>query len=162
MDKKLNALLERALAGATHGRVLDMLYNAPCYNGVLAAAVEAGSLSELSRQVGVSPQAVQQWAAQGYVPLNRIAEIESLYGIPRAELMNPKYARALEPVEFSLADSYVHAALVARVAKKRYSAKRHGKHDKPSRTVEVPDQETFEEDLTDLDALTPPNFSSDV
>ncbi|MNY72135.1 hypothetical protein D3C86_2106260 [compost metagenome] len=62
-----------------------------------------------------------------------------------------------------MADSYVHAALVARVAKKRYSAKRHGKHhDKPSRTVEVPDKETFEEDLTDLDALTPPNFSSDV
>jgi DNA-binding transcriptional regulator YdaS (Cro superfamily) len=101
MDKKLNALLERALDRNIHGHILNMLYRAISYNGVLAAAVEAGSLSELARQTGVSPQAVQQWAAQGFVPLNRIAEIESLYGIPRAELMNPKYAAALAEPNFS-------------------------------------------------------------
>lgn len=101
MDKKLNALLQRALDRNIHGHILNMLERATSYNGVLAAAVEAGSLSELARQTGVSPQAVQQWAAQGFVPLNRIAEIESLYGVPRAELMNPKYAAALAAPNFS-------------------------------------------------------------
>lgn len=101
MDKKLNELLERALNRNVHGHILNMLSRASSYSGILAAAVEAGSLSELARQVGVSPQAVQQWAGQGFVPLNRIAEIETIYGIPRKELMNPKYTAALAEPNFS-------------------------------------------------------------
>jgi hypothetical protein len=37
----------------------------------------------------------------GYVPLGRIPEIESTYGVPRKDLMNPKYAAALAEPNFS-------------------------------------------------------------
>jgi len=43
----------------------------------------------MARDLGVTRQAVQFWARQGYVPLSRIIEIEARYGIPRAELIDP-------------------------------------------------------------------------
>lgn len=101
MDKKLKALTETAMSNGASGHLLNILYSAKGYSGILAAVVQAGSLSAVSRQLGVSHQAVQQWASQGYVPLARIPEIESLYGVPRVELMNPKYTTALAAPTFS-------------------------------------------------------------
>ncbi|MNR32642.1 hypothetical protein D3C85_1502440 [compost metagenome] len=71
------------------------------YSGVLHAIVKAGGFSQLARDVGVTYQAVQQWHSQGYVPLTRVTELEALYGVPRTELMNPKYAAALADPSFS-------------------------------------------------------------
>jgi len=100
MDKKLKALTERAVACGSSGHMLNMLADAKQYSGILEAVVSAGSLSQLAKTLGVSFQAVQQWVAQGYVPTARIPEIESLYGVPRASLMNPKYTAILASPEF--------------------------------------------------------------
>lgn len=100
-DSRLTALIEEALAKNASGKLLNTLYAARSYNGLLRALLIEGSFSDIAKRVGVSTQAVQQWADQGYVPLNRIPEFESLYGIPRAELMNPKYAAVLAEPNFS-------------------------------------------------------------
>jgi hypothetical protein len=101
MDKRLKALTEQIINEGTHGSLLNTVMSAKAYTGILRAVVAAGGFSQLARQLGVSYQAVQQWQTQGYVPLIRVTEIEALYGIPRAELMNPKYAAALAEPQFS-------------------------------------------------------------
>lgn len=100
MDKRIELLMERAVANGASGHLLNMLTSAKQYSGILAAVAHAGSLSQLAKDLGVSFQAVQQWVAQGYVPTARIPEIESLYGVPRASLMNPKYTAILASPEF--------------------------------------------------------------
>lgn len=102
-DVRLTALIEEALAANASGKLLNTLYGAKAYNGLLRALLIEGSFSDIGKRVGVSTQAVQQWADQGYVPLNRIPEFEALYGIPRVELMNPKYASVLAEPQFSSA-----------------------------------------------------------
>jgi hypothetical protein len=90
-DARLTTLIEEALAKNAPGKLLNTLYAAKSYNGLLRALLIEGTFSGIGKRVGVSTQAVQQWADQGYVPLKRIPEFESLYGIPRKELMNPRY-----------------------------------------------------------------------
>jgi DNA-binding transcriptional regulator YdaS (Cro superfamily) len=63
--------------------------------GIRDAVISAGSQIKLAEALGVSQQAIQQWVAQGYAPIGRIAEIEALYGIPRERLVDPRH---LEPV----------------------------------------------------------------
>lgn len=101
MDKKLAALIERAVSNNASGHLMNILHQAKGYSGVLEAVVAAGSLIEVARQVGVSHQAVQQWVKAGWVPTARIPEIESLYGVARASLMNPKYTSVLAQPDFS-------------------------------------------------------------
>jgi hypothetical protein len=101
MDKKLEALNKYAMENGATLAVMNALLDAEKYTGILDAVVLAGSLQNLSDKLGVSYQAVQQWLKIGYVPLARIPEIESLYGVPRAALMNPKYAAALAEPNFS-------------------------------------------------------------
>lgn len=98
--RNLEELREKALAGASRAAISAVL-KADRYSGVLAALVAAGSHQEMAKQLGVNYQAVQQWVNLGYVPLTRITEIEALYGVPRSELMNPKYAAALAEPKFS-------------------------------------------------------------
>lgn len=100
-DPRLRALIEQALSSDVTGHLLNILYAAKGYNGVLHAAVVAGSLATIAKQVGVSPQAVQKWVEQGFVPLARIPEFESLYGVPRAELVNKRYMSVLAAPNFS-------------------------------------------------------------
>jgi hypothetical protein len=101
MDKKLKELNQYAANNGATLAVMNALHDASKYSGILDAVVRAGSLQNLSDKLGVSYQAVQQWLKIGYVPLGRIPEIESLYGVPRAVLMNPKYAAALAEPNFS-------------------------------------------------------------
>ncbi|PXX42238.1 YdaS family helix-turn-helix protein [Aquitalea magnusonii] len=54
-------------------------------NIVTRAAKLAGNKSVLARLVGVTPQAVQQWEASGYVPPNSIEAVAKETGIPEAE-----------------------------------------------------------------------------
>ena len=100
MDKKLTDLRNRALAGTSRATINATL-SATRYSGILDALVRAGSHQEMAKQLGVNYQAVQQWVNAGYVPLARIPEIESIYGVPRVDLMNPKYAAALAEPKFS-------------------------------------------------------------
>jgi hypothetical protein len=101
MDKRLKALTERMIKDGAPGGLLNAVMAAKRYSGILHAIVKAGGFSQLARDVGVTYQAVQQWHSQGYVPLTRVTELEALYGVPRTELMNPKYAAALADPSFS-------------------------------------------------------------
>lgn len=101
MDKRLKALTEQMIKDGAPGGLLNAVMSAKKYTGILHAIVKASGFSQLARDVGVSYQAVQQWHSQGYVPLTRVTELEALYGIPRTELMNPKYAAALADPSFS-------------------------------------------------------------
>lgn len=101
MDKRLKALTEQMIQDGVSSTLLNAVMGAKKYSGILHAIVKAGGFSQLARDVGVSYQAVQQWSTQGYVPLTRVTEIEALYGVPRTELMNPKYAAALAEPNFS-------------------------------------------------------------
>ena len=69
-------------------------------NRVRDAVAAAGSQVRLAEQLGVTQAAVSSWCVQGWAPLARAQEIEALYGIPRAELANPRVVEALAPVEF--------------------------------------------------------------
>lgn len=101
MDKRLKKLTDQMIKDGAPGGLLNAVMAAKRYSGVLHAIVKAGGFSQLARDVGVTYQAVQQWHSQGYVPLTRVTELEALYGVPRTELMNPKYAAALADPSFS-------------------------------------------------------------
>lgn len=101
MDKRLKKLTEQMIKDGAPGGLINAVMAAKKYSGILHAVVKAGGFSQLARVLGVTYQAVQQWSGQGYVPLARVTEIEALYGIPRTELMNPKYAAALAEPNFS-------------------------------------------------------------
>lgn len=60
--------------------------------GIEKAVEAAGSQPKLAALIGVSKQAVQQWVAQGYVPVDRVVAIEAETGVARSELVEPKLA----------------------------------------------------------------------
>ena len=45
--------------------------------GIAKAVRLAGNQSALGRLIGLSPQAIQKWEAQGYVPSERCREVEA-------------------------------------------------------------------------------------
>lgn len=51
-----------------------------------------GSQEKLADEFGVKRQAVQQWVAKGYVPMERVKPLAEMTGIPASELCNPKVA----------------------------------------------------------------------
>lgn len=101
MDKRLDNLKKYAAANGVALAVMNALLEAKTYSGILDVVVRARNLQAVADKLGVSYQAVQQWLKIGYVPLGRIPEIESIYGVPRQDLMNPKYAAALAEPNFS-------------------------------------------------------------
>jgi len=64
-------------------------------SGIDEAIVAAGGRSPLAQQLGVTVQALCQWAKRGWVPPMRAMEIEQLYGVPRARLLKPSLAALL-------------------------------------------------------------------
>lgn len=60
-------------------------------NGISKAVKLAGSQTALAKAVGVKPQAVQKWEAQGFVPAPRCRAIEEYFhsAVTRYEL-NPE------------------------------------------------------------------------
>ena len=58
-------------------------------SGIEQAVELAGSQTQLARQIGVTPQAVQQWVERGYVPPRRVPKVTEITGIP-ACLLNPE------------------------------------------------------------------------
>lgn len=59
--------------------------------GVDKAVRLAGNQTALARRLGLTPQAVQKWVDQGYVPSERCREVEDIFAcaVTRYEL-NPK------------------------------------------------------------------------
>lgn len=49
------------------------------------AVAAVGSISELARRLGVSKQAISMWGVRD-IPIERVADVERITGIPRAEL----------------------------------------------------------------------------
>lgn len=62
----------------------------PLSTHVDEAVRAAGSQQKLAAELGVSQQMISTWRRRGWVPLKRAQEIETLYGIPRAQLINPR------------------------------------------------------------------------
>jgi DNA-binding transcriptional regulator YdaS (Cro superfamily) len=59
------------------------------------AARKAGGQSALARALDLTPQAVQKWCAQGFVPSNRVLDVEAVTGVPRAGLNSKIYPAEL-------------------------------------------------------------------
>ena len=53
---------------------------------LLRALQAAGGVADLGRKLGISRQAVDQWKDYGYIPENRLTDVEQATGINRAEL----------------------------------------------------------------------------
>lgn len=64
-------------------------------NGVERAAQVAGGQPQMALALGVTQQCVSRWCREGFVPAARAQEIEHQFGVPRAELLNPKLRNAL-------------------------------------------------------------------
>jgi len=58
--------------------------------GIAEAVLMAGSQARLAEVLGVSQQRVSKWVRNGWVPMGRILEIESQYGVSRHRLVNPR------------------------------------------------------------------------
>lgn len=63
---------------------------APPDSAVLTAIAKAGGPTAMAKALGVTPQAVWDWRAKGYVPPARAKEIEMQFGIPRGDLVSAK------------------------------------------------------------------------
>lgn len=61
---------------------------------VIAAA---GTPTKLARDLGISAPAVSRWIRRDRVPIDRVLEIERLYGISRYELRPDVYGEAPQP-----------------------------------------------------------------
>lgn len=58
--------------------------------GIYKAVENAGGVAPLATKLGVKRQGVYPWVRRGYVPPRRAVQIETIYGIPRTELMDPR------------------------------------------------------------------------
>lgn len=58
--------------------------------GIEDAVAAVGSQQNLATAVGCTQQAVSFWVRQGFVPNDRIAEVEQVTGVPRVRLLDPK------------------------------------------------------------------------
>lgn len=60
------------------------------YSGIELVVTMAGGQARLAHQLGVTQQAVASWMRRGYVPVRRVIEIESQYGVARENLVSPR------------------------------------------------------------------------
>ena len=66
------------------------MQSTPKLSGIHLVCQIAGSQTRLAQQLGVSPQVVNKWVRQGWVPLGRALAIEQRFGVQRSLTMNPK------------------------------------------------------------------------
>lgn len=64
----------------------------PKITGIAEAVLREKTQQALAKKLGVSQQVVSSWLRRGWVPLRRAQEIETLIGVPRARLINPRIA----------------------------------------------------------------------
>jgi hypothetical protein len=61
--------------------------------GIYAAVAKAGGVSEVAKKLGVSRQVVYVWLRRGFAPPIRAIQLEEMYRVPRAKLMDPLLLR---------------------------------------------------------------------
>lgn len=61
------------------------------------AVMAAGSQTKLAADLGVTPQAVQQWVEAASVPAKRVLDIERLTGVSRHDLRPDIFGPAPKP-----------------------------------------------------------------
>lgn len=65
------------------------------HKGLLDAIAVVGSQRAFAEKLGVSQPAVNFWVQRGFVPVERVVEVEALTGISRMELADPRYVELL-------------------------------------------------------------------
>jgi DNA-binding transcriptional regulator YdaS (Cro superfamily) len=68
--------------------------------GIELAIDAAGSQELLAKSLGCTQQNISFWKTQGYVPLLRAVEIESITGVKRLELVDPRFVDVIAPDSF--------------------------------------------------------------
>ena len=58
-------------------------------SGIDKAVALAGGQRQLGEQLGVTQQVICRWVKRGWVPVERVVEIEAQYGVPRRQLLKP-------------------------------------------------------------------------
>lgn len=56
----------------------------------------AGGVAKLAELLGVKRQGAYEWLKRGYLPPARAIQVEAAYGIPRAELIDPRLRAAID------------------------------------------------------------------
>lgn len=69
-----------------------LLARAPKSTGIKKAIELAGSANALAHKLGVTQQAIYTWFHRGWVPM---IQIESLFCVPRENLLKPELAAIL-------------------------------------------------------------------
>jgi DNA-binding transcriptional regulator YdaS (Cro superfamily) len=64
-------------------------------SAIQRAVAMAGSQVKLAERLGVSQPAVSSWIRDGYVPIERAAQIENQFGIPATTLVDPTIVNLL-------------------------------------------------------------------
>jgi len=64
--------------------------------GIDKVIAAAGTQAALAKQEGVSQQIVSRWVSRGYVPSSRVVGLSATYGIPKAELIDPRLRDLLD------------------------------------------------------------------
>jgi DNA-binding transcriptional regulator YdaS (Cro superfamily) len=65
-------------------------------SGIQKAIAAVGTQTEFADQLGCTQQSVSEWMQQGFAPWQRAVEIESITGVPRNELVDPRILSAIE------------------------------------------------------------------
>lgn len=68
-------------------------------SGIAQAVAAAGSQAKLADLLGCTQQNVSHWVRQGFVPVERIREIEQVTGIHRSILIDPALIDLLAPAD---------------------------------------------------------------
>lgn len=58
-----------------------------------------GTQMDVARRLGVTQAAVSKWLLRGWVSPSRARELEAITGISRMQLIDPRLADAIEPVQ---------------------------------------------------------------
>lgn len=59
------------------------------------AISRGGGIIKFCKRMGVTHQAVYAWKRRGWAPLEKAIVMEAVFGIPRADFMNPDLVRTL-------------------------------------------------------------------
>jgi hypothetical protein len=66
------------------------------FEATLDRAIQAGGgMISFAKTMGVTHQAVYHWKKRGYVPLDKAARVQSLFGEPMLTLVRPDVADTL-------------------------------------------------------------------
>ena len=78
-----------------------LLARAPKPTGIKKAIELAGGANSLAHKLGVTHQAIYSWSHRGWVPIQRAIQIESMFGVPRENLLKPELVAILAPGKWS-------------------------------------------------------------